>query len=43
MYRFREKTAISVENRKFFPSRVFCATAEWVQLDIGAGYQKLEL
>ena len=30
-----ETTAISVENRKIFPPRVFCAPAEGVPLGIG--------
>ena len=36
--------AISVENRKIFPSLVFCALAEGVPLELGisAGGQKLE-
>ena len=32
-----EKTAISVENRKFFPPRVFNAPAEGFPLELGTG------
>jgi len=35
-----KKTAISVENRKFFPPRVFNAPAEGVSL--GIGYRRWE-
>ena len=42
---FPRQTAISVENRYFFPPRVFCAPAEGVHLGVGyqrSGQKKLE-
>ena len=32
-----EIKAISIENRKFFPPRVFCSPAEGIPLELGTG------